>query len=68
MTRRIREAMKGGKSSLGGSGKVVEVDETYIGNVRQAQRSKSYGKDKFKVVPLSSVAARRVPFMSISSL
>ena len=45
-------SMTPGKSPLGGPGKIVEVDETYIGNVRQSKRSKSMGKDKFKVVTL----------------
>ncbi len=39
LTHRIREAMRGGGllPPLGGSGKVLEVDETYIGRL-QASR------------------------------
>ncbi|MEP6827939.1 MAG: IS1595 family transposase [Aestuariivirga sp.] len=55
MTHRIREAMKDGKSPLGGEGKTVEVDETYIGNGTRRSRMKNgakFGLDKWKVVAL----------------
>lgn len=55
MTHRIREAMKDGKSPLGGPDKIVEVDETYIGNGTRRSRTKSgakFGLDKWKVVAL----------------
>ena len=38
MMHRLREAMRtGGLEPLGGAGKVVEADETYIGNIPEAQ-------------------------------
>src|ERR1700733_13277727 len=38
---RIREAMAtGGLAPLGGAGKIVEADETYIGNIPEAQQPK----------------------------
>jgi transposase-like protein len=41
MTHRIRECMReGGLTPLGGSGKVVEADETYYGNIPEARRRK----------------------------
>jgi transposase-like protein len=41
MCHRIREAMRsGGLAPLGGSGKIVEADETYFGNIPEAQRPK----------------------------
>src|SRR6185312_14543962 len=41
MCHRIREAMRdGGLSPLGGEGKVVEADETYIGNIPEAKQRK----------------------------
>lgn len=55
MTHRIREAMKDGKSPLGGPDKIVEVDETYIGNGTRRTRMKNgrkFGLDKWKVVAL----------------
>lgn len=55
MTHRIREAMKDGKSPLGGSDKVVEADETYFGNGSRRARTKKGGKsgtDKWKVLAL----------------
>ena len=39
MAHRIRECMRtGGLAPLGGEGKVVEVDETYFGNIPEAER------------------------------
>lgn len=55
MTHRIREAMKDGKSPLGGPDKIVEADETYIGNGTGLGRTKlgnKYGGDKWKVLAL----------------
>ena len=55
ITHRIREAMKDGKSPLGGPDKIVEVDETYIGNGTRRTRMKNgrkFGLDKWKVVAL----------------
>ena len=41
MSHRIREAMRAGSlTPLGGPGKVVEVDETYFGNIPEADRAK----------------------------
>jgi transposase-like protein len=41
MCHRIREAMrKGGLTPLGGEGKIVEVDETYYGDIPEAKRRK----------------------------
>jgi transposase-like protein len=41
MCHRIREAMRdGGLSPLGGEGKIVEADETYIGNIPEAKQRK----------------------------
>ncbi len=55
MTHRIREAMKDGKSPLGGPDKVVEADETYFGNGTRRARTKAgrkSGPDKWKVIAL----------------
>lgn len=42
MAHRVREAMRaGGLEPLGGEGKIVEADETYFGNVPEAQRQMS---------------------------
>jgi transposase-like protein len=41
MMHRLREAMRsGGLEPLGGTGKVVEADETYFGNIPEAKRPK----------------------------
>jgi transposase-like protein len=41
MAHRIRECMReGGLTPLGGTGKVVEADETYYGNIPEAKRRK----------------------------
>jgi transposase-like protein len=64
MAHRIREAMKDeSPSPLGGEGKTVEADETYIGNSKGAKRSTRFvsgkgwvkrggGQEKYKVVSL----------------
>jgi transposase-like protein len=65
MEHRLREAMKDGSlAPLGGEGKVVEADETYIGNAKANRDQHEFvsgkgwqvrrtgGKDKFKVVSL----------------
>ena len=55
MTHRIREAMKDGKSPLGGPDKVVEADETYFGNGTRRERTRAgrkSGSDKWKVLAL----------------
>jgi len=53
MVHRIRAAMtETNPGPLGGEGKTVEADETYIGNVRRSRLNKSSGKDKFKVLSL----------------
>lgn len=47
MSHRIREAMRSGDlSPMGGEGKIVEVDETYYGNIPEANRKpfKSSGR------------------------
>jgi transposase-like protein len=48
MMHRLREAMRtGGLEPLGGAGKVVEADETYFGNIPEAQlRPKSNGRPR----------------------
>jgi transposase-like protein len=52
MTHRIREAFKpAGSGSLGGSGKIVEADETYYG-VRDKNRSTKAGHHRHKIVSL----------------
>ena len=44
LAHRIREAMRVGKlPPLGGSGKTVEVDETFIGNIRNVRRARGTG-------------------------
>jgi transposase-like protein len=66
MAHRIREAMKddGTSGPMGGEGKIVEADETYIGNNKGSKRTFEFvngkgfvarhtgGKEKFKVVSL----------------
>jgi transposase-like protein len=66
MAHRIREAMKddGSNGPLGGEGKIVEADETYIGNNKGSKRTFEFvngkgfvarhtgGREKFKVVSL----------------
>ncbi len=44
MGHRIREAMQGGKTPLGGNGKVVEVDETYFGDKHVVRKRTKLGK------------------------
>jgi transposase-like protein len=52
MSHRIREAMRDGSMSpLGGKGKFVEVDETYIGRVRGMRKTRGPGH-KMKVLSL----------------
>ena len=47
---RIREAMRtGGLGSLGGSGKIVEADETYFGPTEKPRPSKQHGDRPYKV-------------------
>lgn len=49
MTHRIREAMKGGSfSPIGGAGKTVEADETYIGRKRERAATRTSGKPFIK--------------------
>jgi transposase-like protein len=56
MTHRIREAFKSGGltlvSPLGGSGKVVEADETYIGRAKGGRRAKRKGGNIRRVLAL----------------
>jgi transposase-like protein len=53
MTHRIREAMRDGTlAPMGGEGKTVEADETYIGVKKEARRNKRGGAHKNKVVGL----------------
>lgn len=53
MTHRIREAMRSGFTGpLGGPGKVVEVDETYWGNVGKQKEGARGGDHKMKVLTL----------------
>jgi transposase-like protein len=56
MSHRIREAMKSGDlSPLGGSGKIVEVDETVIGKVDGAPKKIVGGRSGFRNVTLALV-------------
>ncbi len=44
MNHRIREAMStGGMAPMGGEGKIVEIDETFIGNKKGAPKRRGYG-------------------------
>jgi transposase-like protein len=53
MMHRIREAMRtGGLAPMGGGGKVVEVDETYIGRLKGQPKRKSGAGHKNVVVTL----------------
>src|SRR6266700_2248781 len=53
MEHRIRECMNGGGlAPMGGAGKVVEADETYIGRNTKPRRNKRGGAHKNKVVSL----------------
>lgn len=53
MAHRIREAMTSGFSGpLGGPGKVVEVDETYWGNVGKQKKGARGGSHKMKILSL----------------
>jgi transposase-like protein len=52
MSHRIREAMRDGSlSPLGGAGKIVEADETYIGRLRGMRKTRGPGH-KMKVLSL----------------
>lgn len=52
MTHRLREAMRSGNLvPLGGSGKIVEADETFIGNRKGAKKTHGY-RHKMKVLSL----------------
>jgi len=62
MSHRIREAMRDGAlSPLGGAGKDVEVDETYIGRVQDMRKSRG---PKMKVLSLVERTARFAPSWS----
>src|SRR6202048_4294379 len=53
MAHRIREAMRlGGLSPLGGSGKIVEADETYIGRLKGQPMRRGGGTHKNTVLTL----------------
>jgi transposase-like protein len=53
MAHRIREAMRlGGLSPMGGGGKTVEVDETYIGMLEGATKPRTGGSHKNVVLTL----------------
>jgi ISXO2-like transposase domain len=53
LAHRIREAMRDGKlSPMGGSGKIVEADETYIGRLAGVPKQKSGGAHKNIVLTL----------------
>src|SRR5437870_3543449 len=43
MAHRIREAMKGGGGLMGGSGKIVEADETYYGRKPGRRKASGWG-------------------------
>jgi hypothetical protein len=65
MSHRIREAFRPAHpESLGGSGKIVESDETYIG--KQKGHTKATGKDQKNIVLTWSRAEGR-PVASISA-
>lgn len=62
MSHRIREAMRDGSlSPLGGAGKIVESDETYIGRVQGMRKSRG-PSHKMKVL---SLVERRGPVRSM---
>ena len=63
---RLREAMRtGGFAPMGGSGKIVEADETFIGRLEgQPKRRTSATATRTLCLPLSSAAVR--PVASIS--
>jgi len=53
LSHRIREAMRDGKlSRMGGSGKTIEVDETYIGRLANVPKQKTGGAHKNIVLTL----------------
>jgi transposase-like protein len=66
MGHRIREAMTGGKTPLGGKGKTVEVDETYFGDkeevTKRTKRGKSAHSSKRSVVALVERGGRARTF------
>ena len=77
LAHRIREAMRDGKlGPLGGEGKVVEIDETYIGgkdkNKHRNKRSGKGGMDKEIVFALveraGKVRSHHVPSVSAKTL
>ncbi len=56
MAHRIREAMRaGGLAPLGGGGKIVEADETFIGRLEGAPKQRSGGSQSFKNTVLTLV-------------
>ncbi len=71
MAHRIREAMNGGDANppMGSDGGPVEVDETFIGNLRERAKAKGGAGHKMKVVSLverSSGRARSVVVTDLS--
>jgi hypothetical protein len=56
LAHRIREAMRDGSlAPMGGTGKVVEVDETYIGKVAEAPKKIRRGQSAFRNVVMTLV-------------
>src|SRR6185312_15299067 len=56
LAHRIREAMRDGSlSPMGGSGKVVEIDETYIGKIAEAPKKIRRGQMAFRNVVMTLV-------------
>src|SRR5258708_39681793 len=68
LTHRIRDAMRGGSvlPPLGGSGKVLEVDETYIGRLQASRFAYAAQRTRTQFLPLSSDVA--LPAASISTM
>jgi transposase-like protein len=52
MMHRLREALRTGGLALGGSGKVVEADETFIGRLQRQKKAKSAWAHKNVVLTL----------------
>lgn len=52
MSHRLREAFRSDGGMLGGGGKIVEADETYIGHAKGGRKAKRSGKNIYRVLAL----------------
>ena len=74
LSHRIREAMKpcGNIDMMGGEGKIIEADETYIGNKGKHQKGARGWSHKEKVFSLvergGKVRSHHVPFVNVKTL